>query len=129
MHQMKAIVCQRYIGIDVRNLLLVPIGNSILFKYNNSYCFAFVKGVATIDDAEMPTIRRSNDLLVQVRAASINVVDAKICHGYSKFYRRLLNSGVKNKLAIAKINRHNEMLLLLLFFFAEVQGSASCVGT
>lgn len=47
-----------------------------------------------IDDAEMPMIERSNELLVQVKAASVNIVDTKICNGYSKIYRRLLNYGV-----------------------------------
>lgn len=48
-----------------------------------------------IDDAEMPMIKKNNDLLIQVKAASVNVVDTKICSGYSKAYRRLLNSGVR----------------------------------
>lgn len=47
-----------------------------------------------IDDAEMPMIQRSNELLIQVKAASVNIVDVKICEGYSRTYRRLLNSGV-----------------------------------
>ena len=47
-----------------------------------------------VDDIEMPTIKKSNDLLIQVKAASLNVIDTKICSGYSKIYRRLLNSGV-----------------------------------
>ncbi|XP_014605100.1 PREDICTED: reticulon-4-interacting protein 1 homolog, mitochondrial-like isoform X2 [Polistes canadensis] len=65
MHYIKAIICHHYIGTE---------------------------GVSMIDDAEMPTIRKSNDLLIQVKAASVNVVDTKICSGYSKAYRRLLNS-------------------------------------
>jgi len=40
----------------------------------------------------MPTIKKSNELLIQVRAASLNVIDTKICYGYSRIYRRLLNS-------------------------------------
>lgn len=47
-----------------------------------------------VDDAEMPMIQRCNELLIQVKAASVNIVDTKICYGYSKIYRRLLNSGV-----------------------------------
>ncbi|XP_015586866.1 reticulon-4-interacting protein 1 homolog, mitochondrial isoform X2 [Cephus cinctus] len=73
MHHMKAIICHHYIGIE---------------------------GVSTIDDAEMPTIQKSNELLIQVRAASVNVVDAKICWGYSKAYRRLLNSGRYKELPV-----------------------------
>jgi len=53
-----------------------------------------VQGVLTIDDAEMPTIKKSNELLIQVKAASLSVTDTKICSGYSKIYRKLLNSGV-----------------------------------
>lgn len=45
-----------------------------------------------IEDVEMPTIKKSNELLIQVRAASLNVIDTKICYGYSRIYRRLLNS-------------------------------------
>lgn len=66
MHHIKAIICHHYIGIE---------------------------GVSMIDDAEMPMIKKCNDLLIQVKAASVNVVDTKICSGYSKTYRRLLNSG------------------------------------
>lgn len=42
----------------------------------------------------MPTLRRSNDVLVQVKATSVNIIDVKICSGYSRAYRKLLNSGV-----------------------------------
>ncbi|XP_029175123.1 reticulon-4-interacting protein 1 homolog, mitochondrial-like isoform X2 [Nylanderia fulva] len=50
-------------------------------------------GVLMVDDVEMPTIKKSNDLLIQVKAASLNVIDTKICSGYSRIYRKLLNSG------------------------------------
>ncbi|XP_071871897.1 NAD(P)H oxidoreductase RTN4IP1, mitochondrial [Bombus fervidus] len=73
MHRIKAITCHHYIGIE---------------------------GVSMIDDAEMPMIERSNELLVQVKAASVNVVDTKICYGYSKIYRRLLNSGKHKELPV-----------------------------
>ncbi|XP_076249817.1 NAD(P)H oxidoreductase RTN4IP1, mitochondrial [Calliopsis andreniformis] len=66
MHHMKAIICHSLIGIE---------------------------GVSMVEDVEMPMIQRSNELLIQVKAASLNVIDAKICEGYSKVYRRLLNSG------------------------------------
>lgn len=49
-----------------------------------------------IDDAKMPAIEKSNQLLIQVKAASVNVVDTKICYGYSKIYRKLLNTGVSS---------------------------------
>ncbi|OAD54144.1 hypothetical protein WN48_08274 [Eufriesea mexicana] len=62
----KAIICHYYIGIE---------------------------GVSVIDDAKMPVIEKSNQLLIQVKAASVNVVDTKICYGYSKIYRKLLNTG------------------------------------
>ncbi|CAK9801211.1 Reticulon-4-interacting protein 1 homolog, mitochondrial [Anthophora quadrimaculata] len=73
MHHMKAVICHHYIGIE---------------------------GVSMIEDAEMPVIQRSNELLIQVKAASVNVVDIKICYGYSKIYRRLLNSGRYKELPI-----------------------------
>lgn len=47
-----------------------------------------------VEDAEMPMIQNKNELLVQVKAASVHNVDINICHGYSKTYRRILNSGV-----------------------------------
>lgn len=47
-----------------------------------------------VEDAEMPRIRKSNEVLIQVKAASLNVIDTKICSGYSRIYRKLLNSGV-----------------------------------
>ncbi|XP_076762075.1 NAD(P)H oxidoreductase RTN4IP1, mitochondrial [Xylocopa sonorina] len=73
MYHMKAIICHHYIGIE---------------------------GVSMIDDAEMPMIQKSNEILVQVKAASVNVVDTKICYGYSKIYRRLLNSGRHKELPV-----------------------------
>lgn len=56
--------------------------------------YMLLQGVLMIDDSEMPTIKKSNELLIQVKAASLNVIDTKICSGYSRIYRRLLNSGV-----------------------------------
>ncbi|XP_011262065.1 reticulon-4-interacting protein 1, mitochondrial isoform X1 [Camponotus floridanus] len=72
-HHIKAIACHHYYGIE---------------------------GVLMIDDVEMPTIKKSNDLLIQVKAASLNVIDTKICSGYSKIYRRLLNSGKQKQLPV-----------------------------
>ncbi|XP_057327031.1 reticulon-4-interacting protein 1 homolog, mitochondrial-like [Microplitis mediator] len=72
-HYMKAIICHHYMGIE---------------------------GVSLIDDAEVPSLQRSNELLIQVKAASVNVVDAKICSGYSKAYRRILNSGQQKELPV-----------------------------
>ncbi|XP_008208031.1 reticulon-4-interacting protein 1, mitochondrial [Nasonia vitripennis] len=66
LHHMKAIVCHHYLGTE---------------------------GVSMIEDADMPAIQKSNELLIQVKAASIHEVDIKICSGYAKAYRRLLNSG------------------------------------
>jgi NADPH:quinone reductase-like Zn-dependent oxidoreductase len=47
-----------------------------------------------VKNAEIPRIKKSNELLIQVKAASINDVDVLICSGYSKAYRSLLNTGV-----------------------------------
>ncbi|XP_014234289.1 reticulon-4-interacting protein 1 homolog, mitochondrial-like [Trichogramma pretiosum] len=66
LHHMKAIVCNHYIGVE---------------------------GVSLIEDAEMPTIQKPNEILIQVKAASINEIDVQICSGYSRAYRKLLNSG------------------------------------
>ncbi|KOC65018.1 Reticulon-4-interacting protein 1, mitochondrial [Habropoda laboriosa] len=71
MHHMKAVICQQYIGIEIQIVLNI-----------------------------MPIIQKSNELLIQVKAASLNVVDTKICYGYSKNYRRLLNSGRHKKLPV-----------------------------
>ncbi|XP_076681131.1 NAD(P)H oxidoreductase RTN4IP1, mitochondrial isoform X2 [Andrena cerasifolii] len=65
--------------------------DEIWFHLSNQ--FEALQGVSLIDDAEMPMIQRSNELLIQVKAASLNIVDTKLCHGYSRTYRRLLNSG------------------------------------
>ncbi|XP_033333124.2 NAD(P)H oxidoreductase RTN4IP1, mitochondrial [Megalopta genalis] len=73
MHHIKAIICHQYIGIE---------------------------GVSMIDDSEMPMTQRPNDLLIQVKAASVNIIDTKICSGYSKIYRRLLNSGIHRELPV-----------------------------
>ncbi|XP_066591246.1 reticulon-4-interacting protein 1 homolog, mitochondrial-like isoform X2 [Prorops nasuta] len=74
LQHMKAVICHRYIGIE---------------------------GASMIDDAEIPSIYRSNELLIQVRAASLNIIDTKICSGYSRMYRRLLNSGVRDEVMLA----------------------------
>lgn len=73
MHHIKAVICHQYIGIE---------------------------GVSMMEDSEMPMIQRPNELLIQVKAASVNIVDAKICYGYSKYYRRLLNSGRYRELPV-----------------------------
>ncbi|XP_053985942.1 reticulon-4-interacting protein 1, mitochondrial-like [Hylaeus volcanicus] len=73
LHPMKAIMCYQYTGIE---------------------------GVSMVYDAEMPIIQTSNELLIQVKAASVNIVDAKICSGYSKTYRRLLNIGKHRELPV-----------------------------
>ncbi|XP_046739785.1 reticulon-4-interacting protein 1 homolog, mitochondrial-like isoform X1 [Diprion similis] len=73
MHHMKAIICHHYIGIE---------------------------GVTTIDDVEMPAIQKPDDLLIQVKSASVNVVDAKICSGYARTYRQHLNSGKQRDLPV-----------------------------
>ncbi|XP_011506507.1 PREDICTED: reticulon-4-interacting protein 1, mitochondrial-like isoform X3 [Ceratosolen solmsi marchali] len=73
LHHIKAIVCQYYFGIQ---------------------------GALMIEDAEMPIIRKSNELLILVKAASIHEVDVKICSGYSKAYRRLLNTGKYKSLPV-----------------------------
>lgn len=52
------------------------------------------QGVSCIEDAEMPALQKSNELLIQVKAASLHEIDIQICSGYSRAYRRLLNSGV-----------------------------------
>ncbi|XP_043276965.1 reticulon-4-interacting protein 1 homolog, mitochondrial-like [Venturia canescens] len=70
---MRAVMCHHYIGIE---------------------------GVSMVDDAEVPTIQRPNELLIQVKAASLNVVDAKISTGYSRVYRKLLNSGSQKELPV-----------------------------
>lgn len=70
---MKALICQNYIGFE---------------------------GVTLVEDAEMPTIQRPNEVLIQVKAASLNIIDAKITNGYSKLYRGLLNSGLHKELPV-----------------------------
>lgn len=72
-HHIKAVACHHYYGIE---------------------------GVLMIEDAEMPAIRKSNELLIQVKAASLSITDTKICFGYSKIYRRLLNSGKQKELPV-----------------------------
>ena len=42
----------------------------------------------------MPIIQKPNELLIQVKAASLHDEDIKISSGYSQAYRRLLNNGV-----------------------------------
>ncbi|XP_051168505.1 reticulon-4-interacting protein 1, mitochondrial-like [Leptopilina boulardi] len=66
LHNMKAIICHHYKGVE---------------------------GVCMVEDIEMPMIQKKNELLVQVKAASVHDVDINICHGYYKTYRRILNSG------------------------------------
>jgi hypothetical protein len=74
-----------------------------------------------IDDAEMPMIKKSNELLIQVKAASLSVTDIKICSGYSKIYRKLLNSGVsvipqKFLIAIFQLYFYNKYLYVFFIY-------------
>lgn len=96
-HHIKAIACHHYYGIEVHNIIHNMLSYPAKFDNVEIYFLLFVcrtQGVFIVEDAEMPTIRKSNEVLIQVKAASLNVIDTKICSGYSRIYRKLLNSGV-----------------------------------
>lgn len=101
-HHIKSIACHHYYGIEVYTSYLHNI-SYYSFEYKYRYrVLLLLQGVLMIDDSEMPTIKKSNELLIQVKAASLNVIDTKICSGYSRIYRRLLNSGVSKHFPSAR---------------------------
>ncbi|XP_047002996.1 reticulon-4-interacting protein 1 homolog, mitochondrial-like isoform X1 [Schistocerca americana] len=74
--RMKAIGCSYYGGIDAVQLL---------------------------DDVPIPSVKKPDELLIQVKAASLDPVDILICSGYGRVLRRLLhryNSNVKQEFPI-----------------------------
>ncbi|XP_049764286.1 uncharacterized protein LOC126092615 isoform X5 [Schistocerca cancellata] len=74
--RMKAIGCSYYGGIDAVQLL---------------------------DDVPIPSVKKPDELLIQVKAASVDPVDILICSGYGRVLRRLLhryNSNVKQEFPI-----------------------------
>lgn len=79
-----------------------------------------LQGVLMIDDCEMPTIKKSNELLIQVKATSLNVIDTKICSGYSRIYRRLLNSGV-SKLSQVPIDIRRNIVVMHEHMYLETE--------
>lgn len=48
------------------------------------------KSVAVVEDAVAPYECGKNEILVNVKAASVNVIDTKICRGYGRRWRWLL---------------------------------------
>lgn len=44
-----------------------------------------------IEDAPVPVITMPDEVLVQVKAASVDLVDIKICSGYGRVLRKQLN--------------------------------------
>nr|CAD7259880.1 unnamed protein product [Timema shepardi] len=61
--RMRAVVCMGYYGPD---------------------------SLATVDDLPVPTISSPDQILVQVKAASVDTVDSKICCGYGRVLRKQL---------------------------------------
>nr|CAD7575165.1 unnamed protein product [Timema californicum] len=61
--RMRAVVCTGYYGPD---------------------------SLATVDDLPVPTISSPDQILVQVKAASVDTVDSKICCGYGRVLRKQL---------------------------------------
>ncbi|KDR22258.1 reticulon-4-interacting protein 1 homolog, mitochondrial-like isoform X2 [Zootermopsis nevadensis] len=62
--RMKAVVCNSYKGFDA---------------------------LMMIEDAPVPVITMPDEVLVQVKAASVDLVDIKICSGYGRVLRKQLN--------------------------------------
>ncbi|XP_068082826.1 reticulon-4-interacting protein 1 homolog, mitochondrial-like isoform X2 [Anabrus simplex] len=62
--KMKAIVCNSYRGLD---------------------------SLALVEDAPCPKIRNPDEMLIQVKAASVDLIDVHICSGYGRVLRRHLN--------------------------------------
>lgn len=62
--QMQAVVCTNYAGTDCATL---------------------------IDDVPVPRIEETDDVLIQVKASCISIIDSDICQGYGKRIRRLLS--------------------------------------
>ncbi|XP_014478782.1 PREDICTED: reticulon-4-interacting protein 1 homolog, mitochondrial-like [Dinoponera quadriceps] len=95
-------------GVAVGTMVGYYMGVNTKLPYNSytnvraiaCYRYDDLENVFIMEDREVPTIIKPKELLICVYAASVNVVDTKICSGYSKFYRRLLNSGKQKGLPV-----------------------------
>ncbi|EFN89830.1 reticulon-4-interacting protein 1 homolog, mitochondrial [Harpegnathos saltator] len=85
-----------YVGINMS----LSCNGHMHIKTITCYRYDGLESVIIMDDVEVPTAVKPNELLIQVHATSVNVVDTKICYGYSRIYRRLLNSGRQKGLPV-----------------------------
>ncbi|XP_044736509.1 uncharacterized protein LOC123298533 isoform X2 [Chrysoperla carnea] len=73
---MKSVVCSGYNGID---------------------------RIAFVDDIILPAVSRPDQVLVQVKSASIHDVDFQICNGYGRYIRKCLATYYDNKKTVFPI--------------------------
>lgn len=48
--------------------------------------------MSSIDDGIVPALTKPQQILIQVKFASVDIIDLKICCGYGKSIRKLFNS-------------------------------------
>lgn len=54
-----------------------------------------LQSVCVVEDAKAPSACGKNEVLINVKAASVQSIDAKICSGYGRTIRRLLSKYFK----------------------------------
>lgn len=70
---------------------IVPMKAIVTNNYNG------IKGITLIDEVLAPVIISSNEILVHVKAASLDIVDIQISAGYGRVLRRLYQSTVMKR--------------------------------
>jgi NADPH:quinone reductase-like Zn-dependent oxidoreductase len=53
--------------------------------------FFLFKALMVIEDVPVPVITMLDEVLIQVKAASVDLVDIKICSGYGRVLRKQLS--------------------------------------
>lgn len=49
------------------------------------------QAIAFLEDINTPTVSSPDDVLIEVKAGSVDPIDIKICNGYARILRKQLN--------------------------------------
>jgi len=79
------------IGLGVGLCLQSPQKPAAIMKAVTLTGFNGIDAVAYMEDVIMPSICSPDDVLIQVKAGSVDLIDIKICSGYARVLRKQLN--------------------------------------